>query len=76
MVAGLFAEYGDNGELRSVLESALDDSEFSSRIQSLDIVRDKVKNEQGKLLELQKEIENAQKIIEDATQKERIRGHQ
>lgn len=74
VVAGLFAEYGDNGELRSVLESALDDSEFSSRIQSLDIVRDKVKNEQGKLLELQKEIENAQKIIEDATQKKKSEG--
>lgn len=60
-VAGLFAEYGDDDDLRSVLENALDDPEFSSKIQSLDIVRDKVKREQDKLSKLEKEIEEAQK---------------
>lgn len=69
-VAGLFAEYGDNDDLRSVLENALDDPEFSSKIQSLDIVRDKVKREQDKLSKLEKEIEEAQKGLED-TEKQR-----
>ena len=69
-VAGLFAEYGDDDDLRSVLENALDDPEFSSKIQSLDIVRDKVKREQDKLSKLEKEIEEAQKGLED-TEKQR-----
>lgn len=48
----------------------MDDPEFSSKIQSLDIVRDKVKREQDKLSKLEKEIEEAQKGLED-TEKQR-----